>query len=549
MMKITFLILLCSAVVYGQSSFIGRSESVINEGGILKKQTILTPMPNPGGQKNISEINSVFPPNPFNNTAIKWNFTDAAAIGDYCESSGNGKYNLLSWNLNNKRISLYGNATADPLWDFPTSPNGYLNYITISDTGGIIGSGSYQNMYLFNNSSNVPVLNYDLTRLIDTGTATGLDVTGDGKYLVCTVSRGDSSTVFGFNTSSGVPSWSKRIVSGIQGGSNIYGIKLSGNDSLFIVNTYYEYFVFRTYTGQLVYQGLIDGGTQTVQGINGDGSVIAVINYFGLLRVYQWNGTTYNFVFANQEPPGQFYNWYTSVDITYDGEYIAAGTLNFTSSTTVDGKIKVFRKSSGGTPLWTYTGCGDEVSAVSFSKSGNILSASSWGEFNNTTEDLYIFKTYLGNVPIFKLNTTGSMFWCSTSKDGRNVITSGKAVHARQLGSGGLAYDIAVDTTDIPVVSINQINSGVAGEYRLSQNYPNPFNPVTNLEFAISKPGFVSLKVYDALGKEVSSLVNKIMPAGNYKVDFDGSSLNSGVYFYRLKAGDFVQTKQMILIK
>ena len=549
MMKLTFLILFCSAIAYGQSSFIGKSETVINENGSMKKQTILTPMPIKGGQKIIPENNTIYPLSPFNNTSIKWSFNDPTAIGDFCESSGNGNYNLVSWNLNSKRISLYGSSTADPLWEFSTDPNGYLNFISISDTGGMIGTGAYQNIYLFNNTGNIPILNYDLTRLKDTGVAAPMDISNDGKYLICTVSRGDSSTIFGFNTSSIIPAWSKRIVSGTPGGSGIQGIKLSGNDSMFIVNTYYEFFVFRTYTGQLVYQGLINGGTQTVQGINGDGSVIAVINYFGLLRVFQWNGSTYELLFSNAEPPGQFYNWYTSVDITYDGNYIAAGTLNFTSSTTVDGKIKVFKKSSGGTPYWTYTGCGDEVSAVSFSKSGNILSASSWGEFSNTTEDLYIFKTFLGNVPIFKVNSPGSMFWCSTSKDGRNVLTSGKAVHARQFGNGGLVYDIAVDTTDIPVVSVNQINSGVAGDYRLYQNYPNPFNPVTNLEFGISDLGFVSLKVYDVLGKEVKTLVNEIKPAGSYRIEFDGSNLNSGVYFYRLEAGDFVQTKRMLLIK
>lgn len=84
---------------------------------------------------------------------------------------------------------LYGNATADPLWDFTTSPNGYLNFITISDTGGIIGTGSYQNMYLFSPQM-CPFWIMYLQELTDTVTATGLDVTGDGKYLVCSIRGG-----------------------------------------------------------------------------------------------------------------------------------------------------------------------------------------------------------------------------------------------------------------------------------------------------------------------------------------------------------------------
>ena len=91
-------------------------------------------------------------------------------------------------------------------------------------------------------------------------------------------------------------------------------------------------------------------------------------------------------------------------------------------------------------------------------------------------------------------------------------------------------------------------NSNAEGFY-LEQNYPNPFNPVTNLEFGISDLGFVSLKVYDALGKEVRTLVNESRPAGYYEVEFDGSDLPSGLYFYKLEAGDFVETKRMILLK
>jgi len=69
------------------------------------------------------------------------------------------------------------------------------------------------------------------------------------------------------------------------------------------------------------------------------------------------------------------------------------------------------------------------------------------------------------------------------------------------------------------------------------------------LEFGISELGFVSLKVYDLLGKEVKTLVNENLKAGRYKVEFDGSGLSSGIYFYKLEAGSYVQTKHMLLLK
>ena len=86
-------------------------------------------------------------------------------------------------------------------------------------------------------------------------------------------------------------------------------------------------------------------------------------------------------------------------------------------------------------------------------------------------------------------------------------------------------------------------------EFNLSQNYPNPFNPVTNLEFQIPKSGFVSLKVYDLLGKEVAHIVNENLNSGTYRYKFDGSNFASGVYFYKITVGDFSAVKRMVLIK
>ena len=85
--------------------------------------------------------------------------------------------------------------------------------------------------------------------------------------------------------------------------------------------------------------------------------------------------------------------------------------------------------------------------------------------------------------------------------------------------------------------------------YSLEQNYPNPFNPTTEIEFKVPQAGLVSLKVFDLLGKEIVTLINEHKSVGAYKVNFDASRLPSGVYFYRLQAGDFIQTKKMVLLK
>jgi hypothetical protein len=84
---------------------------------------------------------------------------------------------------------------------------------------------------------------------------------------------------------------------------------------------------------------------------------------------------------------------------------------------------------------------------------------------------------------------------------------------------------------------------------QLYQNYPNPFNPATSIQYAIDSRQFVSLKVYDVLGNEVVTLVNEEKPAGNYQIDFIATDITSGIYFYKLRAGEFIKSKKMILFK
>ena len=86
-------------------------------------------------------------------------------------------------------------------------------------------------------------------------------------------------------------------------------------------------------------------------------------------------------------------------------------------------------------------------------------------------------------------------------------------------------------------------------QYSLSQNYPNPFNPSTTIHFSVPSSEFVTLKVFDVLGNEVATLINEEKPAGVYEVNFSALQFTSGVYFYTLNAGSFVETKKMILMK
>lgn len=113
------------------------------------------------------------------------------------------------------------------------------------------------------------------------------------------------------------------------------------------------------------------------------------------------------------------------------------------------------------------------------------------------------------------------------------------------VGENGLGFYLNLDT----VSGVEPQENMLAKQFSLKQNYPNPFNPNTHIVFELPQNAFVSLRVYDIRGREVSVLVNEQKRAGEYSIMFDGSGLPSGTYFYRLQAGDYSETKKMILMK
>ena len=100
------------------------------------------------------------------------------------------------------------------------------------------------------------------------------------------------------------------------------------------------------------------------------------------------------------------------------------------------------------------------------------------------------------------------------------------------------------------ITGVNDLRTEkLPSKFSLSQNYPNPFNPVTTINYSIPAESFVTIKIYNSIGQEITSLVNENKSSGNYSVNFNGGNLSSGVYFYRMQAGSFVSTKKFVLMK
>jgi len=145
--------------------------------------------------------------------------------------------------------------------------------------------------------------------------------------------------------------------------------------------------------------------------------------------------------------------------------------------------------------------------------------------------------TNAGDTWFHQLNTTYDNFYGLHFADANVGFAVGyQGIIAKTLDGGG-------------IISIKNISNEVPQNWMLSQNYPNPFNPSTKIKLEVKKSERIIIKVYDLLGKEIAALVNQRLNPGSYELTFNAGNIPSGVYFYRLEAGDFIQTKKMIFIK
>jgi len=172
----------------------------------------------------------------------------------------------------------------------------------------------------------------------------------------------------------------------------------------------------------------------------------------------------------------------------------------------------------------------------------------------------------LSGTLISALNSDGAVISTSFSVNGGgytvpSLLNDNYTIKASKVGykTSGYSGKINIDLSSQPVVNGVDISMDVTGidgkginlpkSFALFQNYPNPFNPTTTIRYSVPKASLIALKVYDILGREVETLVNEQKMASNYKVEFNGSKLASGIYFYRLSTGEYISTKKMILLK
>jgi hypothetical protein len=254
-----------------------------------------------------------------------------------------------------------------------------------------------------------------------------------------------------------------------------------------------------------------------------------------LHMVYSWDldttGRSTNWTFNYSSPStGKFYSAYVGVmdkrveELTADKAAWFKDRKPIVSPATVaEPESIIVRTENGGGRTWRlFANKGGLIFKISMTL--GYLRNSQFSEMSFDTSQIYWGVEYcLGTQP-----TPDSFATVSSKKFVVDIVT-GNMVSVTGVEDRG--------------------SEGVATGYVLAQNYPNPFNPSTTIQFSIENSEFTSLKVYDLLGREVAVLANEKMAAGAHEVRFDGTGLAGGVYFYRIQAGDFVQTNRLVLLK
>ncbi|MEO0103752.1 MAG: T9SS type A sorting domain-containing protein [candidate division WOR-3 bacterium] len=355
-----------------------------------------------------------------------------AAIVQSIDITDDGMGIFANWYLNNERASFYRTIGSNsPLWEY--SGSFYWTYGGHSIGASYNGSGlvlsSQSSCYYWNKNSSFPIwiYNYPIT-------GGGISkISYDGNYVASATISGD---LFLFDKEGNLI-WQANF----SEGNRLQGLDISNDGSIVVVTVYDSCFIFENGVrrGALPI-GTYNCGTQYAAKISYDGRLLVTGDYYGYVKLYYWNGSSYQLKWSSLVGNP----WVTDVAISKDGSTIACGTGY------ANGKVVVFDSSSA-TPLWSYQGYGGYgamISSVALSYDGSFIATASWGD-TAQTGSFYVFTIHhrSSNIPITGITRNqepGSLFACDISSDGSYATCGGKAVHAYRLGNGGEVYSITI---------------------------------------------------------------------------------------------------------
>ena len=368
--------------------------------------------------------------------SIIWEKYESGAMPDdvfYIDATGDY---LVYYGLNQKRVTLF-DAQGEVKWEKPISSGGRA---AVSLMGNAIAYSDDNELYvvniegteIFHETFDYPVSHFKLD--------------SDGTRIYVTYGRYEDSyyaiACYGFGVTKSDPIW---VVGDLT--VNPVGISLSKNNARLVVafaQGYKQIWVIDPMTGDILQNDLYyyDNSPSQDPALSANGDYLAYADFSGMAYLYHWNGERYESVWtASIAGPGATSTWGCANAISDDGSLIAIGTLDFVNSSSgYDGCCYLFNNYSN-EPIWSYTGCGDEVTQAAMSDDGSVIGFVTWGPMDHSTPDFFLFRKQSG-TPIAELTTPGSMEHIDISATGLYTIIGGKAVHCREMGSGSRVYAI-----------------------------------------------------------------------------------------------------------
>lgn len=366
--------------------------------------------------------------------SILWQKYESGAMPDdvfYIDATGDY---LVYYGLNQKRVTLF-DSQGEVKWEKSISSGGRA---AVSLMGNAIAYSDDNELYvvniegteIFHETFDYPVSHFKLD--------------SDGTRIYVTYGRYEDSyyaiACYGFGVTKSDPIW---VVGDLT--VNPVGISLSKNNARLVVafaQGYKQIWVIDPLTGDILQNDLYyyDNSPSQDPALSANGDYLAYADFSGMAYLYHWNGERYESVWtASIAGPGASSTWGCANAISDDGSLIAIGTLDFVSSG-YDGCCYLFNNYSN-EPIWSYTGCGDEVTQAAMSDDGSVIGFVTWGPMDHSTPDFFLFRKQSG-TPIAELTTPGSMEHIDISSTGQYTIIGGKAVHCREMGSGSRVYAI-----------------------------------------------------------------------------------------------------------
>ena len=422
---------------------------------------------------------------------ILWQKYDNAAVPEdvyYIDATGDY---LVYYGLNNKRVTLY-DANGNIKWEKPINDGGRA---AVSASGNAIAYSDTRDLYV------VDIEGEEIFHETFDYSVSHFKLNAEGSRIYVSYGNYDANyyAIACYNTTvtKSEPIW---LIGDLT--VNVVGISLSKDDMRLVASFaqgYRQIWVIDPMNGDIIQDDLpyYDNSPSQDPALSANGDYLAYADFSGMAYLYHWNGERYEKVWnASIAGAGSSSTWGCANAISDDGSIIAIGTLDFVGSG-YDGACYLFNNYSN-IPIWSYSGCGDEVTQAAMSDDGSIIGFVSWGPMSHATPDFFLFRKQ-SNVPIAELTTPGSMEHIDISSDGSIGIFGGKAVHCREMGNGCRIYAIQGITDNMGTLS---------GTVNLEGNENNSGVTVTINE----------LEDYFEITAEDGSFTIRAIPEGSYTV-------------------------------